>query len=158
SRGYGFAVRLAVVVIVAVSLPEALTGAGTALRPFGQWGIELVLVAVLAGYARRLFGEAEQRHSQTLDRVEQLAEANSLLVSLHKIAQELPASLNLESVLVSTLGRLRSMIESDVTAILLHDDATSRWSVAAGEGTPTGRTFADQELPAAVAAATTSSV
>lgn len=168
TRGYAFAVQLAVATVAAVSIPYFLTGApgGSSMRAIGQLVVEIILVAVLAGYARRLFGEAEQRHSQTLDRMAQLAEANELLISLHRVAQQLPASLNLDSVLISTLNRLRSIIEFDVAAVLMHDDAsgmpfghgTGRWVVAAGEGTRIGRTFSDSELPASLAATTTSSV
>ncbi|MGH9277680.1 MAG: hypothetical protein ACRD12_06180, partial [Acidimicrobiales bacterium] len=71
SRGYGFAVRLALAASIAVSLPYHVTGfaSGEAgLQVTAQWVIELLLVAALAGYARRLFGEAEIRHSQTMDR------------------------------------------------------------------------------------------
>ncbi|MCA1692146.1 MAG: GAF domain-containing sensor histidine kinase [Actinobacteria bacterium] len=157
SRGYAFAVRLAVAAYVAVSLPSYLTDAAPSGQGL-QWIIELLLVAVLAGYARRVFGEAEQRHSQTLDRMAQLSEANELLVSLHRVAQQLPASLDLETVLASTASRLRSLIESDVTAVLLRDDVNAGWTVAAGEGIQIGWSFADDELPPAVASAITSSV
>lgn len=157
TRGHGFAVRLAAAASAAVTIPYVVNG-GRGSQVVGQWVVELVLVAVLAGYARRLFGEAEQRHSQTLNRMAQLAEANELLVSLHRVAQQLPASLNLDSVLRSTVDRLRSIITSDVAAVLIKDDATCRWVVAAGEGTAIGRTFADHELPRSLVATTTSSV
>jgi signal transduction histidine kinase len=163
TRGYAFAVQMAGAAVAAVSIPYVLTGASGAsgassMRAIGQWVVEVVLVAVLAGYARRLFGEAEKRHSQTLDRMAQLAEANELLISLHRVAQQLPASLNLDSVMTSTLTRLRSIIEFDIAAVLMRDDASHRWVIAAGEGTRIGRTFADTELPASLAATTTSSV
>lgn len=157
TRGYGFAVRLASAASAAVTIPYVVHG-GRDAQVVGQWVIELVLVAVLASYARRLFGEAEQRHSQTLDRMAQLVEANELLVSLHRVAQQLPASLNLDSVLRSTVVRLRSIIACDVTALLVRDDAMCRWVIVAGEGTTIGRSFADHELPRALAATTTSSV
>ena len=86
--------------------------------------MELLLVGVLAGYARRLFGEAREQHTATLDRMSQLTEANELLVSLHRVAQSLPASLDLQQALASTVSRLRSLIDCDVVAVLLHDDAT----------------------------------
>lgn len=161
ARGYGSAVRLAVAASLAISVPYRVTGfarPGQALQVTAQWVIELLLVAGLAGYARRLFGEAERRHSQTMDRMAQMAEANQLLVSLHRVTQQLPASLNLETALSSTVSRLRSMIESDVCAVLLHDEIAGRWTVAAGEGTRIGRSFADGELPASLAATLSSSV
>ena len=120
--------------------------------------VELLLVAVLAGYARRLFGRAEEQHTLTLDRMSQLTEANELLVSLHRVAQTLPASLDLREVLASTLNRLRSLIDCDVAAVLLHDDATGTWTVAAAEGAALPHTLTESELPGPLAAATTSSV
>ena len=67
------------------------------------------------------------------------------------MAQLLPASLNLETVLASTVARLRSIIDSDVTAVLVRDDTAGRWVVAAGEGTRVGHSFSDEELPASLA-------
>ncbi|MFP5318141.1 MAG: histidine kinase [Acidimicrobiia bacterium] len=161
ARGYAFATRLAVAATAAVASVHLLSPSaplGDELRTTGQWAVELVLVAVLAGYARRLFGDAERRHSQALDRMTELVEANDLLVSLHRVAQQLPASLNLDAALASTVSRLKSDIPSDVVAVLLRDDASDRWVVAAAEGTRVGRSFADRELPPPLAATATSSV
>ena len=137
AQGFGLGVRVAGVAVLCVGIPGHLEQANFAIESLGlsgQWALELVLVAILAGYARRLFGEAEERHEQALDRVSQLAEANDLLVSLHRVAQSLPASLNLDQVAKSTIERLRSLIDCDVTALLLRDDVTGRWIVAASEG------------------------
>ena len=158
-RGFGYAVRATVVTVVAVALPAvATTPLGEALETTGQWSIELLLVALLAGYARRMIGEAETRHSLALDRVSQLAEANDLLVSLHALAQSLPASLNLDEVLSSTVSRLHSIIDCEVAAVLVREDASSRWTVAVGEGTRLSGSLSDDELPAALQAVTQSSV
>lgn len=128
------------------------------LRTTGEWAMELLLVGVLAGYARRLFGEVREQQTATLDRMSQLAEANELLVSLHRVAQSLPASLDLQQVLASTVSRLRGLIDCDVVAVLLHDDATSTWTVAASEGAALPRSIQPPDLPRPLAAATTSSV
>ena len=159
--GFGAGVRTAVATSLAVALPHHLgLGALSAesLRTSGQWTVELLLVALLAGYARRLFGQAEEQHTLALDRMHQLTEANELLVSLHRVAQTLPASLDLEQVLSSTLNRLRGLIDCDVVAVLLHDEATDTWTVAASEGAALPRMLAGGELPRPLAAATTSSV
>ncbi|MGH9226712.1 MAG: GAF domain-containing sensor histidine kinase [Acidimicrobiales bacterium] len=161
TRGYGFAARLALAAGLAVSIPYLVTSGwpdGRAFQLSGQWLVELLLVAMLAGYARRVFGEAQQQHSKTMDRMTQLVEANELLVSLHRVAQQLPASLNLKTVAESTVARLRTIIESDVTAVLVRDETTARWVVAAAEGTTAGRSFRDHELPPSLASTTTSSV
>jgi signal transduction histidine kinase len=159
--GFAAGIRSAVVASLAVAVPhhlglEAVTA--DSLRTSGQWTVELLLVALLAGYARRLFGQAEEQHSQALDRVHQLAEANDLLVSLHRVAQTLPASLDLQQVLSSTLNRLRGLIDCDIVAVLLLDEATDTWTVAASEGAVLPQTLSGAELPRPLAAATSSSV
>jgi signal transduction histidine kinase len=161
AQGFGLGLRVAGVIILSVAIPAHLQGASfdvVSLGITGQWALELVLVAVLAGYARRLFGEAEQRHSLALDRVSQLAEANDLLVSLHRVAQSMPASLNLDQVATSTIERLRSLIDCDVTALLLRDDVTGRWVVISSDGAPASRPLTDESLPTPLRAATASSV
>jgi signal transduction histidine kinase len=159
--GFITGLRAAVLASVAVTVPYHLS-AGTitteSVRITGQWTFELLLVAVLAGYARRLFGEAQDRHTRALDRMDQLTEANELLVSLHRVAQTLPASLDLAQVLASTINRLRGLIDCDLVAVLLRDEATGSWSVAAVEGASLPQALTDAELPRPMAAATTSSV
>jgi signal transduction histidine kinase len=159
--GFAAGVKTAVVATLGVAVPFHLSldvFAADSLRLSGQWGVELLLVAVLAAHARRLFGQVQEQHSLTLDRMSQLTEANELLVSLHRVAQTLPASLDLEQVLVSTVNRLRGLIDCDVAAVLLHDEATDAWTVAAAEGAVLPHTIAGVDLPGPLAAATTSSV
>jgi signal transduction histidine kinase len=157
--GFPVAIRSAVVTIVAVGLPAVAVGPrGLALQVTGQWGVELLLVAVLAGYARRMFGEAEERHSLALDRLDRLSEANDLLISLHRVAQSLPATLNLQEVISSTVGRLHTLVDCDVTAVLVRDDATARWNVAVRTGTRLEGALTDDQLPAPLLAAASSSV
>ena len=161
TRGFTAGVRTAVLATLAVAVPYHLTlqlGLVESILTSGQWAVELMLVAVLAGYARRLFGQAEAQHTLALDRMSQLTEANELLVSLHRVAQTLPASLDIEQVLPSTVSRLRALIDCDVAAVLLRDEATGMWTVAASEGAALRKTLSDSELPRPLAAATSSSV
>ena len=127
-------------------------------RVGGPWTVLLLLAALLGGYVRRLFDQAQARHTLALDRMSELAEANELLVSLHRVAQTLPAAFDLEQVLASTIPRLRSLIDCDVVAVLLHDEATDSWTVAAAEGAVLPSTLTGPALPPPLAAATTSSV
>ncbi len=160
-RGFGLAARVAGIISVLVAVPGHLTVAGLSSQSFqvsGQWVTELLLVALLAGYSRRLFGEAEERHSMALDRMTQLTEANELLVSLHRVAQSLPASLNLDQVVTATVSRLRGLVDCDVMALFLRDDATGRWVVAAAEGAVVQGAVEDDQLPPALRAAAASSV
>ena len=152
ARGFGFALRLAVACALALSIPYCIVAStrsrSVRIQDSAQWSAELVLVALVAGYARRLFGEAEVRHSLALDRISRLAEANALLSSLHRVAQSLPSSFDLDEILESTVGRVRELVDCQVVAILLGGDNGS-WRVALSEGVRLPSELPDAELPAA---------
>ena len=149
AEGFALALEMAVTAAASVSIP-LLAQEGTSrgnVRSAAEWSIELVLVAVVAGYGRRLFGEAEARHSLALDRMSRLAEANALLFSLHRVAQTLPASLDLDEVLDSTMRRLRDLLVFDGAAIVLVDETTGAWVVSRADGRSIARGFDEQALP-----------
>jgi len=130
--GFGTALRLAGATTLAIGIPSISEGAAFQddVRLVAQWAVELFLVAIVAAYARRISGEAETRQAQALDRMGRLADANELLFSLHQVAQQLPASLDLDEVLDSTIDRLRDLLEFDSAAILLQEPSDGSWSVA----------------------------
>lgn len=114
-----------------------------------QWTLLLFIVALTTGYARRISGEADRQHSIALDRLTRLANANSLLFSLHRVAQTLPASLDLDEVLDSTVERLRTLFNLDFAALLLIDDSDgTTWNLVRREGTRMPMRLATSELPA----------
>jgi len=152
ARGFGFGIRIAAASSIAVSLP-ALDAAGwtsEALIESIQWSVVLLLVGVVAGYGRRISGEATRQTSLALDRLTRLADANALLFNLHRVAQTLPASLDLEEVLDSTMNRLRGLLSHDATAILTIEDTDGSWTVAKASAMPVGSdtTAIDLPLPA----------
>ena len=87
----------------------------------------------MAGYARRISGEADRQHSLALDRLGRLTDANALLFSLHRVTQTLPASLDLDDVLDTTISRLRGLFEFDFATILVLDDTDAGWQVVRRE-------------------------
>ena len=121
ARGFGFALEVVVVSVLAVGIPDYVRSEHQ-LRVGGQWAAEFVLVALVAGYTRRISGEADRQQSLALDRLGRLADANALLFSLHRVAQTLPASLDLDEVLDSTMGRLRDLFDFAAAAVLLYDE------------------------------------
>jgi signal transduction histidine kinase len=156
ARGFAFAVRTALAVALCVAIPHfVLTRNSTTYDNIdtAQWTVELLLVALVAGYASRLFGEVEARRTLAVDRMSRLAEANALLFSLHRVAQTLPASLDLDDVVVSTISRLRDLIDFDTAVLLLRDEATSSWILAQAEGVRPERTLRDADLPPPLRAA-----
>ncbi len=138
ARGFGFGIRIAVGAGVAISLADAFRpGYETQdLRISLQWSAVLLLVGVVAGYARRISGEADRQHSLALDRLDRLSDANALLFSLHRVAQTLPASLDLGDVLDTTVARLRGL-----------DDTDASWAVIRREGAALPNRLGPTELP-----------
>ena len=105
------------------------------------------LVAIVAAYARRISGEADERQAVALDRMGRLADANELLFSLHQVAQELPASLDLDEALDSTIERLRDLLAFDTAAILVFEESDGSWSVARRYGARLPNALPAAELP-----------
>jgi signal transduction histidine kinase len=150
ARGFGFALRTAIAAILAVALPYHLEDPAPRLLVSVQWGGELLLVGIVAGYARRLFGEAEEQ--DVLAR-----QANDLLAQLHELAQTLPTSLDLDDTVSQVIAGLRERFTIDVAVVLLRDTATpawaSSWTVAAAEGVRLPPSVGDHDLPPGARAA-----
>jgi signal transduction histidine kinase len=149
ARGFGFAVRIGLLASVMVSIPFIWPDRNdpTVIRESAQWSLVLLLVALIAGYARRISGEADRQHSLALDRLGRLADANALLFSLHRVTQTLPASLDLDDVLDTTVGRLRGLFDFDFAAILVFDDTAGDWHLVRREGTRLPLRMSADELP-----------
>ncbi|MEY2457167.1 MAG: hypothetical protein QOK06_2261 [Acidimicrobiaceae bacterium] len=152
ARGFAFAFRIAVVSVLAVGIPDNVSG-NNEVRIGAQWACEFVLVALVAGYARRISGEADLQQSLALDRMGRLADANALLFSLHRLAQTLPASLDLDEALDATVGRLRDLFDFTAAAVLIYDDTDRSWLVARREGTRLPAKITADELPSGLARA-----
>ena len=146
ARGFGFALRTAGTAIAAVALPYHLEAAEPRLIVTVQWAAELLLIAVVAGYARRLFGEAEEQ--TVLAR-----QANDLLAQLHDIAQTLPSSLDLDEAVAVTIRDFREHLAPDAMALLVTELAGPDLSVAVAEGVRLGPTVQTTRLPPALARA-----
>lgn len=112
-----------------------------------QWAVELLLVSLIAGYARRILGENEEERSRNLNRIGQLADANALLFSLHRVAQSLPASLDLDEALDATMGRLHDLFDFDAAALLVLDDTDGSWLVARRDRMRLPGRLTTEELP-----------
>lgn len=148
ANGYAVGFLHAAVAVVAVGIVDA-SETRTSTRTALQWIVELVLVGLVAGYARRVLGEREEEKTLALTRIGQLADANELLFSLHRVAQALPASLDLDEALDSTMARLRDLFDYEGAAVLVHDDTDDSWLVARRDGVrpPTRLTVDDLPRP-----------
>jgi signal transduction histidine kinase len=146
ARGFSFALRIGAASALAVGVPY-LTTPDADIRVSLQWAVELLLVALVAGYTRRISGEADRQHTLALDRLGRLADANTLLFALHRVAQSLPASLDLDEVLDQTVSRLRDLFDFQAGAILMLDETDQNWIVSRREGTRLPAKLSMAELP-----------
>lgn len=98
------------------------------------WGFAYLVSGGIAAYARRQAVALSTTRSlladerrETARRVETLEDANELLVDLHEVAQQLPATLDLEGLVNTTLDRLGALFPVKTSAVLLlEDDQTLR--------------------------------
>ena len=148
ARGFGFALRMAAASTLAVTVPGIGDGWGAEeLARSAQWATLLTLSGIVAGYTRRISGEATRRHDLALDRVTRLADANALLSELHRIAQTLPASLDQAEVLDSTVSRLRTLVGFETLVILVDDSQGDLLTVTRQQGANLADTVSAQALP-----------
>lgn len=150
ARGFGLAVRVGVASVIAVALPDLITkGLGEeTLRTGLQWATLLLLVAAVSGYARHINVEADRQHSLALDRLGRLSDANALLFALHRVAQSLPSSLDLDDVLDTTMTRLDDLFTFDLATVLVFDSSGGGWRTARTEGGRLPKSWVHDALPA----------
>ena len=136
--GYGFglmrAALAAAAVGAAISLLSVLTTSPATIEEALLGWAQVLLVYLVAGYARRIFGEEAERASAALTRVSRLTEANDLLFELYRVSQSLPVSLELGDTVSHVVSRVRELLQPDVVVVLLPDDGTATWSAAVAEG------------------------
>ena len=149
ARGFGFSIRIAIVTVLTVSFPYILdaTNQREAFLQSASWSGIVMLVAIVAGYARRISGEAARERELAMDRLSRLSDANALLFSLHLVTQTLPASLDLSDVLDSTLNRMKSLVSFDSVAVLLFDETDAHWEVVRHQGLHVPSRLGPTELP-----------
>jgi len=147
--GFVWAVPLAGLASAAVTIPS-FADTASVVRLATDGSAEFLLAAMVAGYGRRLFGEAEERTTTALDRLRGLTATNRLLQQLNALAQTLPASLDLRETVSETVGQVRALLRPDATAVFLWDSSLSLWSVAMAEGVRLPSIMHDDSLPVPV--------
>jgi len=150
SRGFGFALQLTAASILAIGLPLLIDTADLTsdIQVTLRWSAILLLVAIIVGYADRLFGHAALQHSEALGALGQLLEANELLSALNRVAQTLPASLDDEEVVNQAVTRLRSVVDASAIVIIRADDhADDLWHVLRSDGTALAPTASTRSMP-----------
>lgn len=145
SGGIPRSLQVAAGCAVAVAVPYHLAGDADGSRLTVQWAGELFLVAMLAGYARRLSIQARAETSRYEGRLRQLSEVNDLLLQLRNVAQSAPMSLDLPETLETSVARLQDLFRPDTLVVLLHDGQL--WNVTRSLGAQLPRQVTTADLP-----------
>ena len=122
----------------------------------GQIAVVYLLCGALGAFTRNLIIEIESHRAAAIDQAAEMATANELLVSLHGLAQTLPASFDLPEVVDSMRQRLRSLLRFSALVVLVRDDAESVWTVELAEGVRLSTRLVDRDLPQPLQRALTS--
>jgi len=91
--------------------------------------------------------ESARQQLLAQQRVSRLTEANALLFNLQRVAQSLPASLDLDDVLDSTVARIRTLIDSDAVTVLLYSESDRSWDAVRTKGYRGNYSLRTEELP-----------
>jgi signal transduction histidine kinase len=129
--------------VAAAVVPSARAAPETA----SQVILVYVATAVVAGYARRLFLEGEERQEAFASRMTGLTEANELLSQLARVTQALPSSLDLGDTLAAAMGHLRQLFDFTGASILVLNPATGTWRAEAAAGLPAPAALRTEDLP-----------
>lgn len=149
--GYREGLLTAALTGVTIEMVDLLSGvSGDTLRTGVLATVVVLLAALIGGFTRQLWLEAERRQQETLDQVTRMSIANDLLHALHDVVQTLPASLDLSDVVTSARRRFRDLFESTTSVVLVPDESANVWRVELAEGTRLPDTLTRSELPHAL--------
>lgn len=156
AKGSRWGLKAATASVAIISLASLLDAETTRIGfAFGlSFAMTAIGAALVGGQTRRLGRESAVQQTIALNRLSQLAEANQLLASLHRVAQTLPASLDLNEVLDSTMTRVRDLIGFDSAVLFLWDESEQLWLPARREGSIRQGPIATEQLPAPLRLAT----
>jgi len=117
-------------------------------RAASQIAVIFLLCGALGAFTRNLVVEIEVQRAAAIDQATQMATANDLLVSLHALAQTLPASFDLGEVVESIRQRVRALFPYTALVVLVPDDAGAGWRAELAEGVRVPPRLGENELPA----------
>ena len=153
--GYLAPVRTAAAIVIVGVIAVTITAWFEARFPTQdpatvQFAFLYMLCGTFGAFARRLVLEVEAQRAEVIDQSSQMATVNDLLVSLHGLAQTLPAALDPGEAVTSIRERLRGRFRFHGLVILVPAEGGSGWRCELAEGVSVPRRVEDHELPAAV--------
>jgi signal transduction histidine kinase len=125
-------------------------------RAASQIAVIFLLCGALGAFTRNLVVEIEVQRAAAIDQATQMATANDLLVSLHALAQTLPASFDLGEVVESIRQRVRALFPYTALVVLVPDNAGDGWRTELAEGVRVAARIDPDELPQPIRTATMS--
>ncbi|MGH9072298.1 MAG: histidine kinase, partial [Acidimicrobiales bacterium] len=130
---------------------RASTSAVVGAHPGLSWSVELVLLAVIGAYSRRLANQAStqslEANTHLVSQLEALSRANELLVELHQLDGAIPATVSATEIVDAALAKLTELAVPDTAMIVLGGSAPGTWTVAAAVGVEPSPVLADSDLP-----------
>ncbi len=131
-----------------ILMADVLGGASEdAMRTGLLASLVVVAAAIVGGYTRQLWLEAEERERETADEVARMSLANDLFHALHDVVRTLPDSLDLAEVVASARDTLREVFRPDVLVVLLADETSSAWRTQLAEGATVADHLENDDLP-----------
>jgi signal transduction histidine kinase len=116
-------------------------------RAASQIAVIFLLCGALGAFTRNLVVEIEMQRAHAIDQATQMATANDLLVSLHTLAQTLPASFDLGEVVESIRQRVRALFPYTALVVLVPDDAGAGWRTELAEGVRLPARLGEADFP-----------
>lgn len=147
SRGFWHGLRFGITSALAVGAAAQLLNWPNSLRFIGAWSLELVLCAGVASYGRLLMLRADQARAANISLHWKLSQANTLLVRLNRIANDLSATFDLHETCTAALQKLDSIAPTDLIAIVLYESVAEKWTVAATMGLPIEKSYKTLPIP-----------
>ena len=139
---------LVVADVVLLTAHELLDGDAASGTEISQVLLPLIVAAGVGLVGRRLLAQAEDEHSRTLGRIQQLSHVNALLSTLHDLVRSTPAPLTVEDVLQVIRAEIDELFDADTVLLLLADEGGRWWRPVTVGGDAVGRQIARAELPA----------
>jgi signal transduction histidine kinase len=143
----GTALAGAIAALAAIAIQAADGATGSERGSAGQIAVIYLLCGALGAFTRNLVAEIEAQRAAAVDQATQMATANDLLISLHALAQTLPASFDLGEVVESIRQRVRALFPYTALVVLIPDDAGAGWRAELSEGVRVPSRLAERELP-----------
>ncbi len=154
--GYREGLLAAALTGASIALADGLSGSSQDTWRTAILASVIVLVAaIVGGFTRQLWVEAERRQQETVDQMTRMSVANDLLHQLHDVVQTLPSSLDLRDVIASAQESFREGIDAFVTVVLVPDNTSADWCVELAEGVRLEDRYAEADLPATLREALT---